>query len=54
MMDRFKSNDPNMKFNWERVVGRRVVFLFDTVDQGRFFEQLSLLQVVGFCSLPLK
>lgn len=52
VMDRFKSNDPNMKFNWERVVGRRVVFLFDTVDQGRFFEQLSLLQALQGFAVP--
>ena len=27
------------RFNWKRVVGRKIVFLFDTVDQTRFFEQ---------------
>lgn len=27
------------RFNWTRVVGRKIIFLFDTVDQSRFFEQ---------------
>eukprot|EP00440_Ansanella_granifera_P020498 gb/GFBE01022264.1/.p1 GENE.gb/GFBE01022264.1/~~gb/GFBE01022264.1/.p1 ORF type:complete len:488 (+),score=97.67 gb/GFBE01022264.1/:1-1464(+) len=51
-LDYFKSNDPNIKFNWTRVVGRKIVFLFDTVDQSRFFEQLSLLQALQGFSVP--
>mmetsp|Transcript_90594 Transcript_90594/g.174403 ORF Transcript_90594/g.174403 Transcript_90594/m.174403 type:complete len:471 (+) Transcript_90594:71-1483(+) len=50
--ERFKSNDPNMRFNWARVVGRRIVFLFDTVDQNRLFEQLSLLQALQGFAVP--
>ena len=38
-LEYFKSKDPNVKFNWTRVVGRKIIFLFDTVDQSRFFEQ---------------
>merc|ERR1719162_713640 len=52
VIDRFKSNDPNMKFHWQRVVGRRIVFLFDTVNQDIFFEQLSLLQALQGFAVP--
>jgi len=48
----FKSGDPNLKFNWQRVIGRKVVFLFDTVDQGRLFEQLALLQALQGFAVP--
>lgn len=48
----FKSNDLNMKFNWQRIVGRRIVFLFDTVDQSRLFEQLALLQALQGFAVP--
>jgi len=51
-LERFKSNDPNLKFSWARVVGRRIVFLFDTVDQNRLFEQLSLLQALQGFAVP--
>jgi len=51
-LERFKSNDPNLKFNWARIVGRRIVFLFDTVDQNRLFEQLSLLQALQGFAVP--
>mmetsp|Transcript_69534 Transcript_69534/g.122972 ORF Transcript_69534/g.122972 Transcript_69534/m.122972 type:complete len:463 (-) Transcript_69534:115-1503(-) len=51
-LEKFKSNDPNLKFNWVRVVGRKVVFLFDTVDQSRFFEQLALLQALQGFAVP--
>lgn len=51
-VDRFKSDDINTKFNWSRVIGRKVVMLFDTVDQGRFFEQLSLLQALQGFAVP--
>lgn len=51
-LEQFKSGDPNMKFNWQRVVGRHVVFLFDTVDQSRLFEQLSLLQALQGFAVP--
>lgn len=51
-LEKFKSNDPNLKFNWKRVVGRRIVFLFDTVDQSRLFEQLSLLQALQGFAVP--
>jgi len=51
-VDRFKSEDINAKFNWERVNGRKVVMLFDTVDQGRFFEQLCLLQALQGFAIP--
>jgi hypothetical protein len=50
--ERFKSDDANIKFNWERVVGRKVVLLFDTVDQSRFFEQLALLQALQGFAVP--
>lgn len=52
LLERFKSDDPNMKFNWQRVVGRKIVFLFDTVDQSRLFEQLSLLQALQGFAVP--
>jgi len=52
VIDRFKSNDPNMRFHWQRVVGRRIVFLFDTVNQDIFFEQLSLLQALQGFAVP--
>lgn len=48
----FKSNDVNMKFNWQRVVGRKIIFLFDTVDQSRLFEQLALLQALQGFAVP--
>ncbi|CAL1170699.1 unnamed protein product [Cladocopium goreaui] len=51
-LDYFKSKDPNVKFNWTRVVGRKIIFLFDTVDQSRFFEQLSLLQALQGFAVP--
>jgi len=51
-LELFKSNDPNLKFNWVRVVGRKIIFLFDTVDQSRFFEQLSLLQALQGFAVP--
>lgn len=51
-LEYFKSNDPNMKFNWKRVVGRKIVFLFDTVDQNRLFEQLALLQALQGFAIP--
>merc|ERR1719265_167974 len=51
-IDTFKSGDPNMKFNWQRVVGRKVVFLFDTVDQSKLFEQLALLQALQGFAVP--
>lgn len=50
--ERFKSGDPNMRFNWQRVVGRKIVFLFDTVDQARIIEQLSLLQALQGFAVP--
>ncbi|CAE8619985.1 unnamed protein product [Polarella glacialis] len=52
LLERFKSNDPNTKFNWKRVVGRKIVFLFDTVDQDRLFEQLALLQALQGFAVP--
>jgi hypothetical protein len=51
-LERFKSNDPNVRFNWSRIVGRRIVFLFDTVDQDRLFEQLSILQALQGFAVP--
>ncbi|CAE7405219.1 unnamed protein product [Symbiodinium pilosum] len=51
-LEYFKSKDPNVKFNWKRVVGRKIIFLFDTVDQSRFFEQLSLLQALQGFAVP--
>jgi hypothetical protein len=51
-LERFKSNDPNMKFNWQRVVGRKIVFLFDTVNQDMLFEQLALLQALQGFAVP--
>mmetsp|Transcript_89222 Transcript_89222/g.186468 ORF Transcript_89222/g.186468 Transcript_89222/m.186468 type:complete len:484 (-) Transcript_89222:14-1465(-) len=51
-LENFKSNDPNIKFNWQRLVGRRVVFLFDTVDQSRLFEQLCILQALQGFAVP--
>lgn len=51
-LEKFKSNDPNLRFNWERVVGRKIVFLFDTVDQSRLFEQLALLQALQGFAVP--
>jgi len=50
--ERFKSGDINTKFNWTRCIGRKVVMLFDTVDQGRFFEQLCLLQALQGFAVP--
>lgn len=51
-VEKFKSNDPNVRFNWQRVVGRRIVFLFDTIDQSSFFEQLTLLQALQGFAVP--
>mmetsp|Transcript_54391 Transcript_54391/g.100480 ORF Transcript_54391/g.100480 Transcript_54391/m.100480 type:complete len:466 (+) Transcript_54391:62-1459(+) len=51
-MEKFKSGDPNMRFNWQRVVGRKIIFLFDTVDQSALFEQLSLLQAFQGFAIP--
>jgi len=51
-LEKFKSNDFNTKFNWTRVVGRKIIFLFDTVDQSRFFEQLALLQALQGFAVP--
>jgi len=51
-LDRFKSDDLNLKFNWQRIVGRKIVFLFDTVDQNRLFEQLALLQAFQGFAVP--
>lgn len=51
-LDRFKSNDVNAKFKWERINGRRVVMLFDTIDQMRFFEQLCILQALQGFAVP--
>eukprot|EP00929_Paragymnodinium_shiwhaense_P061804 TRINITY_DN30885_c0_g1_i1.p1 TRINITY_DN30885_c0_g1~~TRINITY_DN30885_c0_g1_i1.p1 ORF type:complete len:446 (-),score=125.12 TRINITY_DN30885_c0_g1_i1:366-1703(-) len=51
-LEKFKSGDPNTKFNWQRVVGRKVVFLFDTVNQDTLFEQLALLQALQGFAVP--
>jgi len=51
-LERFKSGDPNMRYNWQRLVGRRIIFLFDTVDQSVLFEQLSLLQAFQGFAIP--
>merc|ERR1719420_2134083 len=51
-LERFKSDDPNVRFHWQRVVGRKVLFLFDTVDQSRLFEQLALLQALQGFAVP--
>jgi len=50
--ERFKNGDPNVKYNWRAISGRRVIFLFDTIDQARFFEQMSLLQALQGFPLP--
>jgi len=34
------------------VVGRKIIFLFDTVDQSRLFEQLALLQALQGFAVP--
>lgn len=51
-LDKFKSGDINAKINWERVIGRKVVMLFDTVNQDRFFEQLCVLQALQGFAVP--
>mmetsp|Transcript_121486 Transcript_121486/g.220954 ORF Transcript_121486/g.220954 Transcript_121486/m.220954 type:complete len:487 (+) Transcript_121486:54-1514(+) len=51
-VDKFKSEDLNIKVSWQRVVGRKIVFLFDTVDQSKFFEQLSILQALQGFAVP--
>lgn len=48
----FKSGDPNTRFKFSCVAGRRVVFLFDSVDQNRLFEQLSFLQALQGFAVP--
>lgn len=50
--DKFKSGDPNPKYNWRELAGRRIIFLFDTIDQSRLLEQLSLLQALQGFPLP--
>jgi len=50
--DAFKSGDSNTRFQWRTVVGRSVVVLFDTEDQSRLFEQLSLLQALQGFPVP--
>lgn len=51
-LNKFKSGDINTKFHWRRVVGRKVVMLFDTVNQERLFEQLCLLQALQGFAVP--
>merc|ERR1719188_2667052 len=51
-LEYFKSKDPNVKFHWKRVIGRKIIFLFDTVDQSRLLEQLSLLQALQGFAVP--
>jgi len=51
-LEYFTSKDLNMKFNWQRVVGRKIIFLFDTVDQSKLFEQLALLQALQGFAVP--
>lgn len=48
----FKSGDSNTRYNWRRIAGRRVVLLFDTVDQNRLLEQLSLIQALQGFPVP--
>jgi len=50
--ERFRSGDPNTRFRWRQLLGRRVVFIFDTSDQSRLFEQLSLLQALQGFPVP--
>ncbi|CAK8998034.1 Hypothetical protein SCF082_LOCUS5458 [Durusdinium trenchii] len=53
--DSFPSGDPNIRFRWQDVqgpTGQHVVFLFDTVDRSRLFEQLALLQQLQGFPLP--
>lgn len=52
VIDKFKTKDLNAKINWRRVNGRRVVMLFDTVDQTVFFEQLCVLQALQGFAVP--
>jgi hypoxanthine phosphoribosyltransferase len=51
-IDTFTSKDANIKFNWQKVIGRKVVLLFDTTEQNRFFEQLALLQALQGFPVP--
>jgi hypothetical protein len=51
-LEKFKSGDVNAKINWQRVIGRKVILLFDTVDQSRFFEQLCILQALQGFAVP--
>lgn len=48
----FKSGDPNIRFMWTAIASQRVIFLFDTVDQSRLLEQLSLLQAMHGFPVP--
>jgi len=48
----FPSGDPNVRFRWQDVQGQHVIFLFDTVDRERLFDQLSLLQQLQGFALP--
>lgn len=48
----FKSGDPNTRFDFQLCMNRRVVVLFDTVDQTRLFEQLSLVQALQGFAVP--
>lgn len=50
--DSFPSGDPNIRFRWQDVQGQHVVFLFDTVDRSKLFEQLALLQQLQGFPLP--
>lgn len=49
---KFKSGDPNVFLHWQRIVGRKVIFLFDTVDQSALFEQLAILQALQGFAVP--
>jgi len=49
-VDRFKSADINAKFNWERVIGRKVVMLMDTVDQSLLRAARPATGSSGLCS----
>eukprot|EP00746_Dinoflagellata_sp_MGD_P015421 gnl/MRDRNA2_/MRDRNA2_134271_c0_seq1.p1 gnl/MRDRNA2_/MRDRNA2_134271_c0~~gnl/MRDRNA2_/MRDRNA2_134271_c0_seq1.p1 ORF type:complete len:568 (+),score=96.62 gnl/MRDRNA2_/MRDRNA2_134271_c0_seq1:245-1705(+) len=48
----FQSKEPNNRFKWKSIIGRKIVFLVDTVNETRFFEQLALLQALQGFPIP--
>jgi len=49
---KWSNGDPWIFYNWKKVIGSKVYFLFDTIDQSRFVDQLALLQALQGFPVP--